>query len=125
MEAEAEEFLGLLPDPGERVEDAPDRPVERGELVDDVAMTVPAVDDDRPVELVGQVEVAAEIILLDVERGPVPVAVEPGLADGDHLEDGSREPDHLVPVAGPRVARVVGMDADGSKNPGMGLGEGR
>ena len=84
VQAQVEERPRVVPGPGERVQDPAHRPPERGELLDDVALALPAVDHHRQAALVGQVEVAAEPVLLDWKRRLVPVAVEPRLADGDH-----------------------------------------
>ena len=50
------------------------------------------------------------------ERGLVPVAVQPGLADGDGERVG-RQPGHLVEVARAGLGDVVGLDADHGREP--------
>ena len=97
-------------------EHAADRPAEPAELVDDVALAVAAVDHHRQVALVGQVEVPVEPFLLDRERGAVPVAVEPGLADRDDPRLAGQRDDPR-PVAAVGLGRVVGVDPDRGEDP--------
>ena len=92
------------------------------QLLDQITLAVAAVDHDRQVELVGQLQVAAEPILLDRERRPVPVAVEPGLAQRD--DPGRPARSTIVgPVRLGGLGRVVGMDADRGEDPAMRPGQ--
>jgi len=70
------------------------------------------VDDERQVELKGQVYLLDERYLLRVARGQVAVEVQPGLADGDDALVG-REPYHLRQHLLGRGLRIVRMNADG------------
>ena len=60
--------------------------------------------------------------LLEVERGPVPVAIEAGLADG-HDPRGGRQGGDPVPVPRLGLGDVVRLDADGGENPWVGCGQ--
>ena len=122
VEPEPEERLGVVPGPGERVQDPLDRPAEPLELRHDVGLALPAVDDDRQVALGRQDEVAVEGLLLLGEGRVVPVAIEPGLADGDDLRPVDERGDPL-PVARPRLGDVVRLDADAGEDPAMGGGD--
>ena len=62
--------------------------------------------------VVRQAEMAIEVVLLDIEGSIVPVAVQAGLADGDHPGPPGQG-DDPVPIALGRRRRVVGLDADG------------
>ena len=55
---------------------------------------------------------AIEVVLLEIEGSIVPVAIQPGLADGDHPGPPGQG-DDPVPIAGVGRRRVVGLDADG------------
>ena len=72
--------------------------------------------------LLRQSQVTIKVVLLHVERGIVPVAVQAGFAQGDDtgLVDQSHDP---LPVVGLHFATVVGLDADGGRNHGMTLSQ--
>ena len=121
VEAQGQELLGLGPGPGERVEDAPDRPTEAGELVDDVAVAIPAVDDD------GQVESRARSrwrpkksrwtsngVRSQWRSRPVsPMATTSGRPARSRIRSQS---------SGPGLGRLVGVDADGGEDARDGRG---
>ena len=129
-EAEVERGAGLTEVSGKAVHDA----AEAGcgpLLVEDAEKIIPgigavlagaAVDEDGELDGGGQRELPAEDLLLHVARGMVVVVVEADFADGDDARM-LGEALHAVEVGGGEQARLVGVDADGSVNPGVALGE--
>ena len=87
----------------------------RLELLDDVPLTLSAMDDHGESGPVRQVQVPLEPVPLEVEGRAVAIAVEPGLAHSDDARL-SDQMLHDGPVARPRLRRLVGMDAHGRED---------
>ena len=84
MQAEVEVGPGIVPAPGEGVLDPADRPPELSQLPDQFALAVAAMNHYRQVELVRELQVTAEPSLAGSRTVlPVPVTVQPGLAQRD------------------------------------------
>jgi hypothetical protein len=82
----------------------------------DVGVAVAHVDDERQIAATGERHVAIEVILLQVERREVPVAVETRLANGDDfgLID---QPFDLGPIVGAALGDVIRLETDGGVDP--------
>ncbi len=79
-----------------------------------VGLGVAAMDDDRPIALLRQPQMAVEVIPLQLDWGVVPVAIQPGLAQGDHagmIQQAFDRP----PVAGGRFRTGIRVNADRRK----------
>ena len=103
--------LGQLGVAGETVEDHRLRRAFLGQDAQDVLVRVPVVDHQRLGGLLGQRDVRAEPVLLDVVGRVVPVVVETGLADRPDL--GQRGQlgqffEHLIAIRG--LGRLVRVD---------------
>ena len=77
-------------------------------------MGIAAMDDDGPIALLRQPQMAVEVILLQFDRGVVPVAVQAGFAQGDHAGMIQQTTDR-VPIAGPRFRAGIRVNADRRK----------
>ena len=129
-EAEIERGASLGEVSGEAVHDAAEAGcgpllVEDGEkIVPGVGAVLAgaAVDEDGKLDRGSQCELLAEDLLLRVAWGMVVVVVEADFADGDDARMLGKAL-HAVEVCVDEQARLVGVDADGSVNPGVALGE--
>ncbi len=100
---------------GEGVQDSAYGPSLVPELPDQVGLATTAVDHDRKCALVGQGQVAIEPVLLVGEGRVIPVTVQAGLAEGDHVGL-LRQLAYAVPVAGLRLGDVIGLYPHGRED---------
>ena len=92
------------------------------QLLDDILLAVPAMDDDCQVVVASEGEVSIEPFLLQGERCVVPVSVEASFADGDHTRLAQHVED-FGPVFLADFGRLVGVDADGGEDSPVFAGE--
>ena len=104
------------------MDDPPGEALSGTEEVDHVPMSVPDVEDDRHVQVAGQVQLLAEHPLLHVPGAEIIVIVQADLPDGDDPVLPGQLP-QPVQIALRRFRRLVRVDAAGSPGVFVGLGE--
>ena len=92
------------------------------EGLDDVGLAIAHMNDEWQARFLRQREMSLEIILLNLERAVIPVAVEAGFTQPDDTWLLSESSD-LVPITRLHFVAVVRLDPDGGINRIILLGE--
>ena len=117
VQAESDTDFGSRCIAAEGVHDSGELPVTGFGLqhLHDLGFGLPAMDDERLLQLPRQLNVSDEILPLNVERREVPILVEPRFADADDMRM-RREVGDPFEVTGLRFVSIVRLDSDNRRH---------